>query len=197
MRKGTNDMANGLYYGLNSGAVLRKLFPKQLNTQVLILIWTLVFILNIVITVVIQNAFVYPIADLTKEELAKVSYFENCKIQIIDVPLGNIRYINEEGEPRIVSFKEFPVDFIHRARVIKSSDMPMKEDGMVLYQKGTVEKEISIREYIKLYESESIFDLMSQHRGSQLLVGIYVAIGLAMLLLEFFIYSVFHRLFRE
>jgi len=166
-------MANSYYYYHNPGAILRRMFPKQLNTQALIIIWTVVFILNIVAVVLIQNFAIYKITDVSKEGLEQVSYFENCEIKgvkpmpydILYIDAYCVTYIDENGEEKNVYLEEFPGDSFERYR-IKTSDKPTS----AFLWHGNVLKTLA---------------------------GIYVACGVVMLGIEFFLYNVFHRLFRE
>lgn len=166
-------MANSYYYYHNPGAILRRMFPKQLNTQALIIIWTVIFILNIVAVVLIQNFAIYKITDVSKEELEQVSYFENCEIKEVkempydemQVDAYSVTYINETGIEETVYLEEFPVSIFERYR-IKASSEPT---SAIFWQGNQIKK----------------------------LAGVYIACGVVMLGIEFFLYSVFHRLFRE
>ena len=66
------------YYVNNPGAILRRMFPEQLNTQAQIFIWATLLIINIIMVVLIQNYVIYNITDISKEGLAQTSYFESC-----------------------------------------------------------------------------------------------------------------------
>ena len=166
-------MSNQYYYMSNPGAILRRMFPKQLSTQGLIVIWTIVFILNMIAVVLIQNSVIYKITDVSKEGLEAVSYFENCTIkEIIAMPYNDMQidaygvtYVNEAGVEETVYIEEFPVSIFERYR-IKTSDKPT---SAFFWHNKPLEK----------------------------LAGLYIACGLVMLGVEFFLYSVFHRLFRE
>lgn len=166
-------MPNQYYFYHNPGALLRRFFPKQLNTQALIIIWTIIFIINMVVVVLIQNHAIYKITDISKAGLEQVSYFENREIKEVkempydemQVDAYSVTYVNEEGTEETVYLEEFPVSIFERYR-IKTSAEP----------------------------SSAIF-----WHGNQLqkLAGVYIAIGVVMLGIEFFLYGVFHRLFRE
>jgi len=166
-------MPNGLYYYHNPGAILRRMFPKQLNTQTLIIIWTVVFIINMVIVVLIQNNVIYKFTDISKEGLAQESYFEDCEIlEVSQMPYDDMQldaygvtYIDATGVEKKVYLEEFPRTIFERYRM-KTSDKPTSE---VFWQGDSIKK----------------------------LAGIYVACGVALLGIEFFLYSVFHRLFRS
>jgi len=166
-------MSNQYYYMSNPGAILRRMFPKQLNTQALIIIWTVVFILNIVVVVLIQNYLIYTVTDRSKEGLAQVPYFENCEIKNVKpMPYDELQidaycvtFVNEEGVEEKVYLEEFPGSTFERYR-IKTSDKPTS----AFLWHGNVLKTLA---------------------------GIYVACGAVLLGFEFFLYSVFHRLFRE
>lgn len=191
---------SGLYYALNPGGMLRRLFPKQLNTQAFIIIWTVIFVLNIIVTVLIQNFVIYKISDFSEEGLEKTSYFRNCDVQNIK-NTGNgdysVVYVNENGELRIVCLDRFPANIFARARVMKSTDMEILEDGTVQYKKGGEIKSVSKSEYVELANPDSMVDMLWQNRPLEKLTGVYLAIGFVMLMIEFFFYNVFHKLFRE
>lgn len=166
-------MPNGYYYYHNPGAVLRRIFPKQLNTQTLIIIWTVVFIINMIIVVLIQNNVIYKFTDITKEGLVQESYFRDCEIlevrqmsyDDLQVDAYGVTYVNKAGVEETVYLEEFPVSIFERCR-IKTSDKPT---SAIFWHNKPLEK----------------------------LAGVYIACGLVMLGVEFFLYSVFHRLFRE
>ena len=166
-------MANQYYFYHNPGALLRRFFPKQLNTQALIFIWTVVFILNIVAVVLIQNFAIYKITDVSKKGLEQVSYFENCEIkEVKEMPYDDMQvdayrvsYISESGVEETVYLEEFPVSIFERY-CIKTSSEPT---SAIFWHGNQIQK----------------------------LAGVYIAFGVVMLGIEFFLYSVFHRLFRE
>lgn len=166
-------MPNPYYYMSNPGAILRRMFPKQLSTQGLIVIWTIVFILNMIVVVLIQNFAIYTITDVSREGLEENSYFENCQIkEIIVMPYNDMQidaycvtYINEAKIEETVYLEEFPVSIFERYR-IKTSSEPT---SAIFWQGNQIKK----------------------------LAGVYIACGVVMLGIEFFLYSVFHRLFRE
>ncbi|MBQ6812422.1 MAG: hypothetical protein IJP06_04840 [Agathobacter sp.] len=166
-------MPNQYYFYHNPGALLRRFFPKQLNTQALIIIWTVVFILNIVAVVLIQNFAIYKITDISKAGLEEYSYFENCQIKEIkvmpyddmQVDAYRVSYISGAGVEETVYLEEFPVSIFERYR-IKTSSEPT---SAIFWHGNQIQK----------------------------LAGVYIACGVVMLGIEFFLYSVFHRLFRE
>ena len=166
-------MANQYYFYHNPGALLRRFFPKQLNTQALIIIWTVVFILNIVAVVLIQNFAIYKITEVSKEGLEQVSYFENCEIKEVkempydemQVDAYRVSYISESGVEEMVYLEEFPVSIFERYR-IKTSSEPT---SAIFWQGNQIKK----------------------------LAGVYIAFGVVMLGIEFFLHNVFLRLFRE
>ena len=166
-------MPNPYYYMNNPGAILRRIFPKQLNTQGLIVIWTIIFILNMIAVILVQNFAIYKITDVSKEGLEELPYFENCVIKEIKVmPYDDMQidaygvtYVNEAGVEETVYLEEFPVSIFERYR-IKTSDKPT---SAFFWHNKPLEK----------------------------LAGAYIVCGLVMLGVEFFLYSVFHRLFRE
>ncbi len=193
------------YYYHNPGAILRRMFPKQLNTQGLIVIWAVVFILNIVVVVLIQNFAIYKITDVSKEGLAKVSYFKNCEVQEVEEILGDskhpdiycVTYVNENAETRLVCLEACPGSVFERFHVKASTDSVLTENGMVQYQDGKEMIHLSRNEYVELANPESMIYMLLQTNSVQKLAGIYIAFGVVMLGIEFFLYSVFHRLFRE
>ena len=166
-------MPNQYYFYHNPGALLRRFFPKQLNTQALIIIWTVVFIINMVVVVLIQNHAIYKFTDISKEGLAQTSYFKNCEIKEIkempyaEMQVGGYRvtYINETGDEKMVCLEEFPVSIFERYRIMTSD----KPTSTIFWHGNQIQK----------------------------LAGVYIACGVVMLGIEFFLYSVFHRLFRE
>ena len=171
---------DGLYYGLNHGAMLRKMFPKHLKSPLMIIIWTVIFCLNIVVVVFVQNSCIYNITDFSKEALQKLSYFEDTEIiSIADYGSYYVTYQNLEGENRVVRLEMFPRGILKRAKIDKSYDCLAKEDGSI----DTV--------------SNTLSDAFWSGNAMAKLVGIYVAIGALMLLIEFYLYGVLHRLFRE
>ncbi|MBQ8518140.1 MAG: hypothetical protein IJ455_00870 [Agathobacter sp.] len=196
-------MSDSVYW--NSGTLFRRLFPKPLKSQVSIFIWVAVFFINIVLVVLVQNFLIYRISDkdLSYENLGNTAYFKDCDIVGINNAGHNdyyVKYINEDNEKRIVCLDGFPVDIIKRFHVMKSTDMAVADDGMVLYQKGTNEEKISEEKYLEKANPGSPFDIIWQAgvgNHIQRLAMVYVVIGVGMLLIEFFFYSIFHRLFRE
>ena len=166
-------MPNQYYFYHNRGALLRRFFPKQLNTQALIIIWTVVFIINMIIVVLIQNNVIYKFTDISKEGLVQEVYFENCEIEEVkemsydemQVDAYSVTYINEAGIEETVYLEEFPVSIFERYR-IKTSSEPT---SAIFWHGNQIKK----------------------------LAGVYIACGVVMLGIEFFLYSVFHRLFRE
>lgn len=166
-------MPNQYYFYHNPGALLRRFFPKQLNTQALIIIWTVVFIINMIIVVLIQNNVIYKFTDISKEGLEQEAYFENCEIKEVkemsydemQVDAYSVTYINEAGIEETVYLEEFPVSIFERYR-IKTSSEPT---SAIFWHGNQIQK----------------------------LAGVYIACGVVMLGIEFFLYSVFHRLFRE
>lgn len=166
-------MPNPYYYINNPGSILRRMFPKQLSTQGRIVIWTVVFIINMVAVVLIQNHAIYKITDVSKEGLVQVAYFENCEIkEVKEMPYDEMQidaycvtYVNEAGAEETVYLEEFPVSIFERYR-IKTSSEPA---SAIFWHGNQIQK----------------------------LAGVYIACGVVMLGIEFFLYSVFHRLFRE
>jgi len=196
---------NGLYYALNPGAMLRKLFPKQLNTQALILIWAIIFALNIIVVVLIQNFAIYKIADVSQEGISKVAYFDNCEITKIhkDINVDRyrkicyVKYVNESKEERIVCLEKFPDDAFNRYRVKKETDCAVDEDGLVVFDDGSKQTKVMVQEYVKVANPTSAFSLLILDQFYKKLIAIYIACGVVLLGIEFFFYSVFHRLFRS
>ena len=173
-------MANGLYYGINQGALLRKIFPKQLNTQVLIIVWTIVFILNMVAAFCVHCFVMYPISDFSKESLQEHKYFkESTILSIEELRDCYITYENADGEKRVAHLEMFPGKVFERARIDKGYDRVANSDGSIDYADDTMSEIFWTGNVLKK------------------LAGIYVGIGVALLLLEFFLFSIFHRLFRE
>ncbi|MBR2045942.1 MAG: hypothetical protein IJ958_07400 [Agathobacter sp.] len=198
-------MANHYYYYHNPGAILRRLFPKQLNTQALILIWTVIFILNIAIVILMQNFVIYRITDLSAGGLQELAYFEDCDVigvstfpqKITSQNSYYVKYIDENKETRVVCLDVFPRKIFSRWRLLKSTDMQLMEDNIVAYVNKGETTNVSLQEYVELANPAGIVDIFLMNKAMQNLAGIYVAIGAGMLLIEFLIYSVFHRLFRE
>ena len=166
-------MPNPYYYMSNPGAILRRMFPQQLNTQARIIMWTIVFIINIVTTILMQNYVVYKVTDVSREGLSQVSCFENCEIREIKkmpydqmhIDAYRVTYISESGVEEAVYLEEFPVYIFGRYRM-KTSDKPT---SALFWHSKPLEK----------------------------LAGVYIACGLVLLGIEFFLYNVFHKLFRE
>ena len=162
-------MPNPYYYMNNPGAILRRMFPKQLSTQGRIVIWTIVFILNMVAVVLIQNHVIYKITDVSREGLAQVSYFENCQIREIkampyddlQVDTYSITYISEAGEEENVYLEKFPVSIFERYR-IKISDKPT---SAIFWQDNSLKK----------------------------LAGVYIACSVAMMAIEIFLIRMIDR----
>ena len=173
-------MSDGLYLTTNPGAALRRMFPKQLKSPVMIVIWGLVFILNMVAVVFVQNNLIYKIDDFSKEAIQVLSYFENCEIiSVEDFGDYYVTYQNEEGEKRVACLDTFPVAFIERAKFDKGYDYPANENG-----------------YIEM-KDDTIVDWFFDGHSIPKLAAIYITLGVVILLFEFFLYDVFHRLFRE
>lgn len=171
---------DGLYYALNPGAILRKMFPKQLKSPLMIIIWTVILCLNIVVVVLVQNNCIYNITDFSKEALQEQSYFKNCEIiSVVKYKDYYVTYQNSEGEKRVAHLEMFPRGIFERAKIDKSYDCLAKEDGSI----DTV--------------SNTLSDALWTGNAMAKLVGIYVGLGVLMLLIEFYLYGVFHRLFRE
>lgn len=162
-------MPNPYYYINNPGLILRRMFPKQLSTQGRIVIWAIVFILNMVAVVLIQNHVIYKITDVSREGLAQVSYFENCEIKEIEkmpyddlkIPAYKVEYFNEGGEAETVYLEAFPVDIFERYR-IKTSDMPT---SAIFWQDNSLKK----------------------------LAGVYIACGVVMMAIEIFLIGMIDR----
>lgn len=173
-------MSNGLYYGTNSGAIARRMFPKQLNTQALIIIWAIVLILNIAVVFSVHFFVLYPISDFSKESLQELKYFKDSNILSVE-EVGDyyVTYEKVDGEKRVAHLEVFPAKIFGRARIDKSYDCVANPDGSIEYADNTIRETFWTGDVIKK------------------LVGIYVGIGVAILFFEFFMYSVFHRLFRE
>lgn len=173
-------MSNGLYLYTNPGAILRRMFPKQLKSPFMIAVWAVVFVLNIVAVVLIQNNLIYNIHDFSKEALQQLSYFENCEIILVE-DFGDyyVTYQNEDGEKRVACLDAFPVTCIERARFDKAYDYPAYENG-----------------YIEM-KTDTIGDWFFDGHSIPKLAAIYIILGVVILLFEFFLYDVFHRLFRE
>lgn len=198
---------NGLYYASNSGAILRKLFPKQLNTQALIIIWSIIFILNIVVVVLIQNFAIYKITDVSNEGLSGVAYFENCEIVNAEETITEdgyyniycVIYRNESNEERIVCLEQFPNGLFQRYRLKTATDCAVDEDGIILYENGDALSKVTRQEYVQLANPTDVFSTLMLYSGKfiQKLAFIYIGCGLVLLGIEFFFYSIFHRLFRE
>ena len=173
-------MSNGLYLATNPGAILRRMFPKQLKSPLMIIMWTIVFILNIVAVVLVQNTLIYNITDVSKAGLQKQAYFENCEILSVEEYRDYyVTYQNEDGERRVARLEKFPVRIIERAKFDKSYDRPLSENG------SFIEK------------TSAISILLGSNQGMAILAGFYLAVAVIMLLIEFFLYEVFYRLFRE
>lgn len=173
-------MSNGLYFALNPGAILRRMFPKQLKSPLMIIMWTVVFILNIVAVILVQNTLIYNISDVSKAGLQKHSYFENCEILSVEEYRDYyVTYQNTDGEHRVARLEKFPVRIFERAKIDKSYDRPLSENG------SFVEK------------TSAISTLLGSNQGMAILAGFYLVVAVVMLLLEFFLYEVFYRLFRE
>lgn len=162
-------MPNPYYYMNNPGAILRRMFPKQLSTQGRIIIWTIVFILNMVAVVLIQNNVIYKVTDVSREGLAQVSYFENCQIREIKaMPYDDLRvdayrvtYVSEAGEEEIVYLEKFPVSIFERYR-IKTSEKPT---SAIFWQDNSLKK----------------------------LAGVYIACGVVMTAIEAFLIKIIDR----
>lgn len=173
-------MRDGLYYALNPGAILRRMFPKQLKSPFMIIMWTVIFVLNFGVVILVQNNFIYNITDFSKEALQKHSYFENREIISVDQNVDcYVTYQSEKGETRVARLERFPVKIFERARLDKSYDKPLMADG-------SIEVKTSV-----------IGVLFASNQGMAILAGIYIVLAVVMLLVEFFLYEVFHRLFRE
>jgi len=173
-------MSNGLYFALNPGAMLRRMFPKQLKSPLMIIMWTIVFILNIVAVILVQNTVIYNITDVSKEGLQKQAYFENCEILSVEEYRDYyVTYQNADGEHRVARLEKFPVKIFERARFDKSYDRPLSENGSFI-------EKIS-----------ALSSLLGSNQGMVILVGFYLVVAVILLLFEFFLYEVFYRLFRE
>ncbi len=173
-------MPNGHYYYSNPGAVLRRLFPKQLGTQALILIWTVIFILDIIIVACVHNFVFYPITDFSRESLQEHVYFKESKILLVEEHEDYyITYENVDGEKRVAHLEMFPRRIFERARIDKDYDCAAKEDGSIDYV------------------DTNMRDALWTGNAIQKLAVMYCVIGAVILLFEFFLYRVFHRLFRE
>ena len=169
-----------LYYGLNHGAFLRKLFPNHLKSPVIIAIWTVILALNIVIVVFVQNNFIYKITDFSKEGLQELTFFENCEILSVEEEEDYyVIYQNADGEKRVARLESFPVDVFERAKIDASYDHALAEDGSYEVVNDTMRN--------VLWTGNVIAKL----------AGVYVVLGVGMLLIEFYLYGIFHRLFRE
>ena len=156
------------------------MFPKQLNTQVLIIIWTIILILNMVGVFCVHCFVMYPISDFSKESLQEHRYFKDSIILSVEEGYDYyVTYENTDGEKRVARLEMFPGKVFERARIDKSYDRLANVDGSITYAQ------------------ETISDLLWRGNVLQKLAGIYVGIGAAILLFEFFLYGVFHRLFRE
>jgi len=197
-------MSNGLYLATNPGAILRRMFPKQLSSQAKIIFWAVIFIFNIVLVFMAQNMFIYPYSDFTVEGMAEESYFENCEILSVNQMEDNYRmpgdyyveYVDSEGNSRIVCLEAFPDRIFKRARLLEDTDIAVS-NGMVQYEKDGETVSVSDDKYATEAVPERMFDVLwQQPNHNMLLVGIYVGLGAGLLLIEFLFYSVFHRLFR-
>ena len=199
---------NGLYYATNQGALLRRMFPKQLNSQARVIIWVIIFILDMIAIVLIQNLAIFKITDISKEGLSELSYFENCEIaeihEEIDVDeyrnIYYVKYINESKETRIVCLEKYPEGIFQRYRLKKATDCAVDDEGMILYENGKEINSVTRQEYVQLSNPISaIYRMMILQPGRiiQNLAVIYIGCGLVLLGIEFFFYSVFHRLFRS
>jgi len=198
-------MGDGLYFATNPGAILRRLFPKQLSSQAKIIIWAVILIFNIGFVLIAQNMFIYPYSDFTVEGMAEESYFENCEILSVNYMGDNhrmqgdyyVEYVDSEGNSRIVCLESFPDRMFKRAKLIKDSDMAVV-NGMVQYEKDGETTSLHWYEYVEKAMPQGMFDVLWQQTNhGKLLVGIYVGLGACLLLIEFLIYGVFHRLFKE
>ena len=132
-------MPNPYYYMSNGGAILRRMFPEQLSTQKRIIIYTLVFILNMVAVVLIQNGVIYKYTDISRDGLAQEAYFEDYKIREVkklqtsdlQLELYSVTYENAEGVEETVYLEEFPFSGFERYR-IKASSKP----SIALFNRG-------------------------------------------------------------
>ena len=175
---------SGQYYYFNPGAVLRQLFPKQLKKPSLIIMWAVIFIINIIVVVLVQNYAIYNISEFSKDALQNNKYFNEKEILSVEKKPGKysqsgdyyVTYKNETGETRIVCLDMFPVSIFERAHLNRSSDVNVTEN---------------------ITSKENILDAIWSKNPLEKLAGIYVAIGTGMLLIEFFLYDVFVKLFRE
>ena len=166
-------MPNPYYYMNNPGAILRRMFPKQLSTQGRIIIWTIIFILNMVAVVLIQNNVIYKVTDVSREGLAQVSYFENCQIREIkampyddlQVDAYSVTYISEAGDEETIYLEKFPVSIFERYR-IKTSDKPT---SAIFWQDNSLKK----------------------------LAGVYIACGVVLLGVELSLYNTLHKLLNK
>ena len=173
-------MSNGLYYGLNKGALLRKIFPKQLNTQAMILTWTIIFICNIVAVFCVHCYILHPISDFSRESLQEDDYFKESKILLVE-DYGDyyVTYENADGDKRVARLEMFPEQIIKRARIDKDYDRIARADGSIEL------------------EDNVLSNRFWAGNGMDIIVILYIAIGVGLLLFEFFLFSVFYRLFRE
>ena len=172
-------MSNGLYYALNPGAILRKLFPKQLNTQAMILIWTIIFICNLVAVFCVHCYILHPISDFSRASLQEHDYFKESKILLVE-DYGDyyVTYENVDGEKRVARLEMFPEQIIKRARIDKDYDRIAKIDGSIELEDNALNNRFLVM------------------RGMDTIVILYMSIGVVLLLFEFFLFNVFHRLFR-
>ena len=171
-------MSNGLYFALNPGAILRRMFPNQLKTPLMIIIWAVVFILDIVAVVCVHCFVMYPISDFSRASLQEQAYFEDSKIELVE-SLNNyyVTYENADGEKRVARLEMFPGRIFERARIDKDYDRPAKADGSI--------------EYVN---SGNVF---GSSNGMEIIVICYIVISVALLLFEFFLHEMFYRLFRR
>ena len=199
---------NGLYYATNQGALLRRMFSKQLNSQSRVIIWAIIFILDMIAIVLIQNLAIFNIADISKEGLSELSYFKNCEITKIheDIDVDGyrevcyVKYINESNELRIVCLEKYPEGIFQRYRLKKATDCAVDDEGMILYESEGEISKVTRHEYVqKANPAGAIYRMMMLQPGRiiQNLAFIYIVCGLVLLGIEFFFYSVFHRLFRS
>ena len=153
-------MPNPNYYMSNPGAIMRRMFPKQLSTQKRIILCTIVFLLNMIVVVLIQNCVVYKFTDISRDGLAQESYFENCRIRDVkklqtndmQLDLYGITYENADGIEETIYLEAYPFTAFERYRIKSSS-----EPSIAIFQAGNQLK---------------------------VLAGIYVACGLVLLGIE-------------
>lgn len=173
-------MPKNIYLMNNPGAILRRMFPKQLNTQGLIILWTIVFILNIAAAFCVHYYILYPISDFSREALQENDYFDGAEIVSVE-ELKNyyVTYVNEDGEKRVARLEMFPGRVFKRARIDKDYDCVANANGTIVFPDDTLSNILWTGNVLKK------------------LAGIYLGIGVALLLFEFFIYGALQKRFQE